>query len=245
MRRIRSCPLCGSRAIRAAVSSPAIVPMISGNEALSNAYRRVDGETRKQLVMPWHAGHGATEAEYAAYRKARRTMTEINKMGGNVYRDPAMQAVREKVVAARRRGDIAEVKRLLEEQKTVQIKRERELVEGLRSQVPGKLDGAVLEAALAAPATQPLAYQWEMPAEVETRLGYLGSGADEARRTAPMGGWARANGLYIDVSLTLADVAHGAPAVAAWLKERGVIDMRYDVYEPVGARDLAEDPELQ
>ena len=37
IKRIRSCPVCGSRAISARVSSPAMVPMISGNDALSKA----------------------------------------------------------------------------------------------------------------------------------------------------------------------------------------------------------------
>src|SRR6478752_296642 len=37
IKRIRSCPVCGSRAINARVSSPAMVPMISGKDALSKA----------------------------------------------------------------------------------------------------------------------------------------------------------------------------------------------------------------
>jgi Zn-dependent protease len=179
------------------------------------------------IVAPWHVGAVVSADAYEGFRKARRTVLQIRRTAIGAYADPAIKAVHDKLDTARRAGDKEQVKALSVESTAAFTTAQRRAVESLRG--AANIDPQILDAFLAAPATQPMTLYGKVPSAVESRLGMLPRTEVAALASSPTGGYSHQNELFVELDITMPDIVHAAPVLLEWLHSQGVSNLRYDV----------------
>jgi hypothetical protein len=176
------------------------------------------------LIPPWTPSCTLTTEQ----QLARQTYGKLQ--GVMVYKDPRFKDLRDKIEAARRAGDTAQVKTLGEES--------RKLGEELMLKAYQAIaDDPAMDQLLARRYVELYKNKPEDvytigPKEFAPRMGTADpNGPDpQCARTAARGGWINRTGLILQIEFVhFEDPGAGAPALVQWLSSKNVSQMHYDV----------------
>jgi Zn-dependent protease len=182
-----------------------------------------------RLIAPWQVGTVVPSAEYDRYRKARSTLLRIRSDAEQAYIDPRVKEVTDKIVQARRQGNDALVKSLSADRVALQNQVAHESIVKLRDLGPDDIDHDFLDAYLAVPTTQPFDYYKPLDDTRAERLGLIPAADLRSAATLSRGGFVRHDNLFVDMTVELPDVAHAAPVIVQWLRDKYSASIRYDI----------------
>lgn len=208
-------------------------------ETLINDFK---GPFGVRLIPPW--SQEAKSAQFAAYEKARASWRKMSTDAGSFWTNAELKAISSKIVAARKRGAEAEVKRLMEEHQKVADELESAALEALKNQ-PG-FDPELVELhnqfSKLGYANTNRAQKAALGRKIGVKLGEATDEKTAAFQTAASSGIVTRNGLMLTISwVSMDDPTVAAPALTAWLCEQGCVGMRYE-FE--GAFSVLDDDDM-
>lgn len=186
-----------------------------------------------QLVPPWTASEKRSLAEREQHRLARHTYAKLQETKAH-YKEPAIIALQKSVARARRQGDLAEEKRLREEEKRVVDEFTKKQQQGVRQE--SGVDIQLVDMYMALPtASYPNYTNSEYKDALQklaSRMGQLPLEGDQPKaldaRYSTHWGTVSREGLIISFPfLSFQNIFDGAPALADWLCSKGCIDLKY------------------
>jgi hypothetical protein len=170
-------------------------------------------------AAPWSIKTVVTEGHLRARETYDRIMDVID-----VWKDPEVAALNERIEVAQKRGETEEVKSLNAELRKAEKRLKRTRVSGLLD--APDLHRGVIEAYLGALDAAPEEQQWSACADaVAPFLGEPVAGD----LTYASEGYAFESGLVVAVTVTFADPVPGAQAFTQWLTSRGCTRVHYDL----------------
>ena len=186
------------------------------------------------LISPWSPE--ATGLDYAADRRARQDWRRLTTAVGEVWNDPALQAGAEKMLAAGKRNDPAEIKQLETAQQQTVRQLEAQIRAKLQNDASHPIDPALVELHAKLDDLDPTnqTARAEILRQLAPKLGQV-----KAVGNLPAGsiddygaasGMVMRHGLLIEISYaSLNDASTGMPALADWLCSHGCKHIHYDL----------------
>ena len=184
------------------------------------------------LIAPWSAD--AKTPTYARDRRARETWQIINQELGGVWRDPSLKAYDSRSEAARKRGAIAEARRIMKE-RTEKMHELRDgviarLGKGASKEMSELLD---LNRKLNALSYTNRVERRQVFRQVAAKLGEVAYDGDRPDSAADAfgtnSGSATQHGLFLEVRwVGFNDATRGPAAFTEWLCGKGCRQMRYE-----------------
>jgi Zn-dependent protease len=177
------------------------------------------------LVAPWSPSCTVTPQE----ELARRTYARLSRV--RIYDDPQFKALRDKTEAARRAGDGAQVKSLLEDHRKLTDELTRKWYQAVADDPAMDQDMARRYIELYNSA-KPDDFYTTAPKEFAPRLGAasLAGPNPDCARAAAHGGWMTRVGLIVQIEyVSFEDPAVGAAAFTHWLASKSVSQLHYEV----------------
>ena len=181
------------------------------------------------LVAPWSPSASLTREQ----RVARKTFIRLRT--SNVYEDPAMVEVRNKLAQAQRRGKQTEAKDLAKQLQLLYAQLERRRLQKLADDRSSGVDTTMARRYLELyEELKPDEFYKTVMKEFASRLGQASLQGEEPDAVTD-GTWARSGfasrtGLAIQVQfVSFCDAGSGAKALVTWLADKGCQGMRYDV----------------
>jgi Zn-dependent protease len=183
------------------------------------------------LIPPWEPDDARSTRQRAKDEQARQTCARAWDTRFNSSQDPAVVAIGKDLAHAYKAGDAKSIARLEVEQERVRSQKEHQMLDSLKRQ-PG-VDAALVDQCLKE------FDETSSPAEVHAyyralgrRVGQLEMDADQpvigADRYARIGGSVIRKGTRIQLNwLTFNNPGEAAPAIVAWLDQKGCTDFRY------------------
>jgi hypothetical protein len=222
----------------ATAAAPAMLQLscLASSEAVAKAIEQEVGDylstSHLHVLAPWADPDPRTPAERERHTRARRTYARLVRIPGEVFGDPSLKALAQRMLEAHRTGDAAEADRLRKERdaRLVTLRHERALL--LRAAPdadPDVVDRYENLFAEPAPRKDPK----RAIADLGPLMGQvlLVDGVPDPAAAAPSAeGFLTREGLLLHAPfLRFADSFHGPPRALRWLQAKGCSDFRYQL----------------
>ena len=185
------------------------------------------------LIPPWDPDDRRPPAERTRHDRARQTYEKIVNAANDLYDDPELKSLVDKLDDATRRGDAAESEKLQSDHEKLYEVKLRAAQRRVAETADGSIDAELAERFLALqdPTARTVGFK-RYVTELGPLMGQVPMDGDApaagAERYIASFGSASREGLLVTIrGLTFADDAQGAPALVAWLGGRGCVDFRY------------------
>jgi hypothetical protein len=200
------------------------------------------------LIPPWSVE--ARKPEFEAVRRARHEWQRLNSELTKVVTDPALTANNRKIMAAVRRGAVAEANQLEAEQRRLVQEMQANNRERLRASATNPAVSVLIDlnAELSRLSYTNRAERAVVLRKIAAHLGEVKYAGDQPAPGTDAegagGGMASQHGLMIEMMwVPMNDANIGLPALSDWLCNQGCAGIKYDLLGGFGG--LGEDADLE